>query len=126
QDKSYIAAQRVFAEGERLRAQGTKESLLGALDRYEAVLPHWRARGDKEGEANTLNSIGAVYISFGDNQRGLEFLDQSLQLWRTVGNRYWEVATLNSIGNVYNSIGNNQTPIDYNTHAIFTITTMGD
>src|SRR5438876_9906996 len=54
QDKSYIAAQRVFAEGERLRAQGTKESLLSALDRYGAVLPHWRARGDKEGEANTL------------------------------------------------------------------------
>jgi tetratricopeptide (TPR) repeat protein len=126
QDRNQAAARRAFADGERLRAQATKDSMLKALEKYEAVLPHWRAMGDRDGEAATLNSIGSICFSFGENRKGLDYLSQSLRLWRMTGNRYWEVATLNSMGNAHNLLGENQKALDYYSQALLLINAVGD
>jgi tetratricopeptide (TPR) repeat protein len=126
QDRNHMAARKAFAEGEKLRTLTTRDALLQALEKYETVLPHWQAIGDREGEAATLNGISAICFSFGENQKGLEYLAQALKIWRTLGNRYWEVATLNSMGNAYNLIGENQKALDYYSQALLLINAVGD
>src|SRR6185369_5934115 len=82
QDASRVDAQKIFAEGEQLRTQGTAESLQRALQKYEAALPHWRAASDQVGEALTLNSAGTVYFLLGESQKSIDCLNQALSLFR--------------------------------------------
>src|SRR5262245_15319615 len=46
QGQNQSAAERKFEEGEALRAQGTPESLLLAVKKYEEALLLWRAISD--------------------------------------------------------------------------------
>ena len=49
-----------------------------ALEKYNEALPIRRAVGDRSGEANTLNNIGAVYRSLGETQKALEKYNEAL------------------------------------------------
>jgi len=73
QGRSGVTARRKFDEGETLQDQGTAESLRLAVKKYEEALSLWRAIGDRRSEAITLNNIGLVYYSLGDNQKALGF-----------------------------------------------------
>src|SRR5262245_25733589 len=73
QGRSGVTARRIFDEGETLQDQGTAESLRLAVKKYEEALSLWRAIGDRRSEAKTLNNIGLVYYSLGDNQKALDF-----------------------------------------------------
>jgi hypothetical protein len=57
QDGLRIAAERTFAQAQKLRFQGTAKSVREALQKYEEALPMLRAIGDRRGEATTLHNI---------------------------------------------------------------------
>ena len=56
-------------------------------------LPLRRAAGDRSGEAQTLNNIGAVHRSLGEIQKALEKYNEALPLWRALGDRNGEART---------------------------------
>ncbi len=76
-------------------------------------MPLRRQVGDKAGEAATLNNIGRVYSALGDQQKALDYYNQSLPLRRQVGDKAGEAATLNNIGRVYSALGDQQKALDY-------------
>ena len=125
-DRSRGAAERVFQEGEQLRKQGTAESRRSALERYETVLPLWRAAGERLREVQTLNVIGQVYSALGEKQKSLDRFLQALHLSQDAGDRQWEATTLRSIGLTYSLSGENQKALDYYTRALPLLRAVGD
>ncbi|MBI3949281.1 MAG: CHAT domain-containing protein [Acidobacteria bacterium] len=118
QDKIRITAEKAFAEGQRLRIQGTAESLRRTIEKYEEAVPLWRAVGDQRGEAHTLSNIGLVYNWLGEPQTALDYLSQALQLRRTMKDHHGEAATLNNIGMAYWLMGELQKALDYYSQAL--------
>jgi len=98
QDRSRVAAERVFAEGQLLRGQGTADSRRRAIQKYEASLPLWGAASDIRGEAEALSKISEVSHELSDNRTALERGEQALRLWRAAGDRSGEAGTLIRIG----------------------------
>jgi CHAT domain-containing protein/Tfp pilus assembly protein PilF len=125
-DKTQIAAERAFMQAERLRTQGTGESLRAALIKYEEALPIYRAIGNRSGEATSLNNIGLVYHSLGRKQEALSYYGLALQLYRFVRNRRGEAETLNNIGGVYDSLGQKQKAFDHYGQALTLSRAVGD
>jgi len=126
QDKSRIAAQQALAEGAQLASEGTSGSLRKAINKYQEALPVWRSANDRAKEAETLNSIGAIYDSVGEKQKALDFYNQALQLRRAVGDRRGEAVLLNNIGLVYDSLGEKQKALDFYSLALPTLRAVGD
>lgn len=107
------AAEKVYEEAEKLYEQGTKEALTSAIAKYEAALKLYREAGDRAKEAVSLNSIGQVYSELGEQQKGLEYLNQSLPLSQAVGDRKQAAITLSNIGLVYSKLGEQQKALEY-------------
>src|SRR5712692_677046 len=118
EDKSRIAADRSFAEAERLRAQGTAESRRKAIEKYEEALPLWRSLGDRQEEGKTLLNIGVSYSDLGEIRKSLGYLDQALLLKRALGDRRREAITLSIIGESYWSLGDIPKALQYYDEAL--------
>jgi CHAT domain-containing protein len=99
------AAERLVAEGERLRAKKEKASLEQAVQRFEQSIPLWQSAGDRAGEATALNQIGVIHQSLGDNPRALEYLQRAVALGRAVGEDGRLAETLSDLGAVYQTVG---------------------
>ncbi|AFY82456.1 CHAT domain-containing tetratricopeptide repeat protein [Oscillatoria acuminata] len=104
---------RLFQEGVQLFQQGTAESLLQSLQKWEAALPLYQAAGDAAKQALTLFGMGRISDFFGDKQTALDYFNRSLSLCRQVGDKRGEAFTLTSIGVVYSQLGDKQTALDY-------------
>lgn len=118
QDKSRVAANQIFAEGEQLRTQQTAESLGKAIEKYEEALAFYQAAGERNGEAVTLNNIGSIYDSLNETSKALDYLNQALLIRRTIGDRSGEAVTLINIGGVYYSSGERQKALDFYNQAL--------
>jgi TonB family protein len=64
------AAQAAFAEAERLRVAGGK-SLAAAIAKYELALGAWRALGERNWEAATINGMALAHEAAGSPERAL-------------------------------------------------------
>jgi CHAT domain-containing protein len=118
QEKNRAAAEKLLAEGDRLRAQGAAEALRQALARYEAALPLWRAAGDRRSEAATLDNLGLVYSLLGENPKALDYYNQALALWRAADDRRGEAQTLSNIAFVYLNTADREKALAYFTQAL--------
>ncbi|MBD2570987.1 CHAT domain-containing protein [Anabaena lutea] len=118
QEAMLAKAKKLFQEGMQLYQQGTKESLLQAINKWEEALPLLRAVRDRGLEATTLYNIGSVYSDLGENQKALAYYNQALPLRRAVENRGGEANTLNNIGTVYSSLGEKQKALEYYNQAL--------
>lgn len=58
-----------------------------ALKFYNQALSLRREIGDRRGEANALNSIGAIYRVTGELPKTLKFYNAALPIIQSVGNR---------------------------------------
>src|SRR5215510_11661367 len=76
------------------------------MEKHNEALQISRAVGDRNMEAVTLNSIGAVYQLLGETQKALAKLDESLRLRRAVGDSKGEAITRMAIGRVEKKRGN--------------------
>nr|MBA3441556.1 tetratricopeptide repeat protein [Pyrinomonadaceae bacterium] len=126
QDRSYIAAQRYFAVGQQLLAEGTVLSKHKALESFARALPLWESLGDRRAQAVTLSNIAKIYDSSGDKQNALGYHNQVLLILRGVGDRRSEAATLNNIGLIYDSIGEKQKALDYYNQALPILRSVGE
>jgi tetratricopeptide (TPR) repeat protein len=126
QDRSRIAAQKAYAEGEELRMQRTAQSLRQAVEKYQEAITHWRTAGDRAGEARTLSDLGTVYHSLGELQKALDAHDQSLPLYRAVGDRSGEAETFGSLCWVYSDLGEMQKALDSCNQSLLLSRDVGD
>lgn len=118
QDQDRIAAELAVAEGLRLTKQGKRESLLQAVEKYQAALTLWRSlasrqNAERQEEAKTLYLLALRFQDLGEPQQGLGFCLQSLELSRETADRFRECAALNSIGGFYYALGDTSKAIDY-------------
>lgn len=118
QDMDRLAAETISSEGKRLIAQGTKESLPLAQEKYETALQLWRALQDHFAEAQTLNAIGYINKELGAPRKSLEFYEQALSLRRGVKDTYGEAETLNNIAAAYSALGELRKAIDHYEQAL--------
>ncbi|MTJ55894.1 tetratricopeptide repeat protein [Anabaena sp. UHCC 0253] len=106
-------AERLFQEGKQLYKQGTKESLLQAINKWEQALPLFRAVGDKHGEAIIFNYVGLFYDELEEKQKALKFFNQALSLFIAVGDKGREAATRNNIGRIHEFQRETQKALEY-------------
>ena len=71
-DFGRVAALLEFADGERLRRQGTTGSRLQAIEKLNQALSQFRVYGDRNWEATTLTEIGAVYHDLREGRKALD------------------------------------------------------
>jgi CHAT domain-containing protein/tetratricopeptide (TPR) repeat protein len=133
-DKDRVAAERAFMEAQQLRSQATAASRRQAIEKYSEALLLFRALGDRVArpqevrywEAHTLNGMGVVSWSLGEQQKALEYYHQALSLRRAVGDRFGETNTLNNIGAGYWSLGEQQKALEYYQQALPLRRVLGD
>ncbi|WNZ44070.1 CHAT domain-containing protein [Leptolyngbya boryana CZ1] len=76
-----------------------------ALRVLERVLQIYRGIGDLSEEGKTLNNIGVIYSTLGQDRVASDVYQQALVIARQVNNRFGEAATLNNIGEVHRNLG---------------------
>ena len=125
-DDKRAAAISANEEGERLRKQGTAESLRKAIVKYEEALPLWRSGNDQAGEAETLTSVAQVYNSLGDKQKALDYFQRAISLWKVVGDAKSQAIALSGVGAVYYALGAHRQALDYLNQALLLQRSMKD
>ncbi len=125
-DRSQVAAARVFAEAEALHVQGSGDARRKALGLYEEALTLFRAAGDRQGEADTLQFLSHINYSFGDPRKALDGLSKALTLYRELGDRYGETQTLQGAGLVSHASGESQKALEYYRDALSLQRAAGD
>ena len=73
-----------------------------AIAQYEQSLEICRSVGDRHGEGQTLNNLGAVYESQGRWEEAIAQYEQNLEICRSLGDRHGEGKTLNNLGESIN------------------------
>jgi tetratricopeptide (TPR) repeat protein len=113
QDRTRIAAERAFAEGERLQTEWKLESSRKAINQYEAAIKQWEITGDQHEEARALKTIGEVHQRMGEPQQALNCFEHGLALNRQPTEPRLEGELLNAIGFAYLHLGENQKALMY-------------
>jgi CHAT domain-containing protein/tetratricopeptide (TPR) repeat protein len=125
QDTTRVAAERTVVEGERLQAQGTRESLTAAIDKLQEALPMFRASADQGGEALAQDDIGRAYYDLGEPGKALEYFNRALTLFKAAGDRQGEASTLNNVGSVYDDLGEKHKALEYYVNVLPIFRTLG-
>ncbi|QLE40049.1 CHAT domain-containing protein [Nostoc sp. C052] len=118
-DATRTAAETVYQEGKQLYQQGTAESLVKAIAKFEQALQLYRQGNTLNGqklrslEADTLSYIAKIYSELGEKQKALSYYNQGLSLYRQMGDKKSEGVSLNNIGSVYYFLGENQKALSY-------------
>jgi CHAT domain-containing protein/Tfp pilus assembly protein PilF len=126
EDRARITAERIFAEAEMLRKQGTAPSNLSAIQKYLESLPSWRAAGDKYDEALSLRTISALYSASGERIKAHEFDIQALSLEAAAGDDAERATTLAGLGSFSDRLGERQKAIGYYGQALSLRLKIGD
>lgn len=94
QDRTRLAAQELYAEGELYRRKADRDSWGKARKAYQQALTAWMEIGDRPRQAVTLRQISALS---GRLKLGRESLDEgakALELYRALRDRSGEAHTL--------------------------------
>ncbi len=90
------------------------ETIRWAIDTYGEALDHFRAAGDRAGEARALIGLGWIYRdSVGDDRRALELFDQALPILRRLGDRWEESTIVHHLGEILADLGERQRAIGH-------------
>src|SRR5262245_30723568 len=84
-DTDRIAAERLFTEGQRRRAEGTKEALLAALALNGEAAQKARSGGDPPREAYARSERAEIHWMLGDLRSAHEESLQAVAQWRALG-----------------------------------------
>ncbi|WP_392534355.1 CHAT domain-containing protein [Nostoc sp. C117] len=125
-DAIHTAAELAYKEGKQLYQQGTAESLLKAIAKFQEALPLYRKIGDRSSEAFTVAHLGKIYSDLGQQEKALDYLNQALLLRRQLGDKTGETITLNNIGSTYSDLGELQKALDYFHQALLINREIGD
>lgn len=107
------AYEKVFAEAQRLRAQGTAEAKQAALREYRRALHILRQQGTLAKQIEVLSQIGELSVELTDFQTALGALTQALIICEQVGNRKNRGSVLTALANTHQLLGHMRTALDY-------------
>jgi CHAT domain-containing protein/Tfp pilus assembly protein PilF len=99
-DRTRVAAERAFAEGEELKK---KKSWDKAMESYRRAQGLWRSLGDHGGEAQALYRIGMMYQKQGNADRALDVCGQSIAAYQDARDLHGEAVALNYRGSLLRS-----------------------
>lgn len=117
-DHERVLAQRLIAKGNRLLAQRTAESRLGAIEQYKEAATAFRRAGDRNREAGAINNIGLFYFWLGEIQAAFEHGERALSIWQEIGDQRGEARALNLLGHVHASSGEAEKALDAHRRAL--------
>lgn len=85
EEKAALQVERAAALQKTLQAselvkQGTPQSRQTAIEHYEDALRLFRTAGDREGEVETLISLGRVTALLGGKKKAVDFIEQAMLL----------------------------------------------
>ena len=69
--------------------------------------------GDRAGEGQACGNLGNAYLSMGDYQKAIDYLEKSLKLATELVDRAGEGRAYGNLGNTYQSLGDFQKAIEY-------------
>lgn len=113
-----IAAEKAFANGERLWREWKAKSMEEAINQYKKALMMWRIVGDKREEARALIVIGEAYYVMGRLQASLNIYGQALRLSQSLKDYQLESNVLRDLGHVFLYLGNGEKALEYCTKAL--------
>jgi CHAT domain-containing protein len=126
QDRSRVAAQKLFTEAKALRNQRTQQSYQQATEKYEAALTVWSNLHDKLMEASTLHEVGMIYGDIGLFQKAIDAHSRAAALYKELGLRRSEADVLVNIGWVFGELGDTQNRLAMYDRAAEIYRTAGD
>ena len=97
-----------------------------AKEYYEKALPILIEIGDRRGEAEAYNNLGAVLLSLGECQRAEEYYEKALSINIEIGDRQGEAKTHRSFGRLLMSLGECQKAKEYYEKALHIAIEIGD
>lgn len=112
-DNEHVAAERSFAEGQRLRSQRTAPARREAIESFEAALPYFESTGERHRQALTLFAIAFAHAESSEFREALKQLSRILPLARSLDNPSLEGDTLNFMGGAYDLLGEVDRALDY-------------
>lgn len=107
-DEQRELARRAFAEGERLRAELTKQSLQEAAGKYAEAHTHWLYAGSQREAAAALEAVGETQFILSEYDKALTAYRMALSMRRAMNDDLGSVGALNGIGYTYVYLGQNQ------------------
>lgn len=126
QDRQWIAAQRFYSEGRRLRAQPNAEAQSQALRQFQEALSHWQAVGDKLMATHALYYLADGNLRLGKLQESLSYYGRARQLALESGEAR-EVATSDAfIANLHSFLGEPRKSLDYYDRALVQWRSLND
>ncbi|NQE38608.1 tetratricopeptide repeat protein [Microcoleus asticus] len=112
----------IALQADRVLKQGIQQHKLSqfreALQSWEKALTIYREIGNRQGEANSLGSLGNAYLFLGQFHRAIEFHQQSLKIKREIGNRQGEANSLGGLGSAYDSLGQFHRAIEFHQQSL--------
>jgi CHAT domain-containing protein/tetratricopeptide (TPR) repeat protein len=81
-DRARCQGDHLFAAGEEIYDQRTKEGYLAAVGKYQAALPYYEKAEDWFGAARAVETMGEAYFYLADYREALSAFERSLPLVR--------------------------------------------
>jgi CHAT domain-containing protein/tetratricopeptide (TPR) repeat protein len=108
EDRERWAALRARSRGRRLRDSYSSASLREAVGLFDDAIARWRALGDREEEAGTLEQRGLALGTLGEMDVALASLEDALHVYRQIGDRRGEAQVIQDIGAMHYQTGDQQ------------------
>jgi CHAT domain-containing protein/Tfp pilus assembly protein PilF len=112
-DKGHAAAQALFDEARKLRAQQTAVSRRAAIEKCQQALPLFEAAGDTYRRALTFIAIGIAYYPINEFRKALDHFNQAVALAQQLGDRRLEAGTETFIGGMLDVLGDVGQALDH-------------
>jgi CHAT domain-containing protein/tetratricopeptide (TPR) repeat protein len=112
-DKNHAAAQILFDEARKLRAQQGAPPKQAAIEKYQQALPLFEAAGNTYRQALTLLSIGNTYYRLNDVPKALEFFNQTLTVSAALQDPRLEAGAHNWAGGMLDLLGDVNKALDH-------------
>jgi tetratricopeptide (TPR) repeat protein len=132
-DRTRLAAERAFAEAERLADQKNVDAIRQAIAKYAEAARLYHTLGERGKVAECVLKVGVLYLllgnvysDLGEKQKALEYYTQALAISQALGDRSGEATSLNNIGKVHDDLGEKQKALEYYTQALAIIRAVGD
>lgn len=117
-DKGHAAAQLLFDEGVKLRAQQGAPPKRAAIEKFQQALPLFEAAGDTYRRALTLLSIGIAHYGLNEVRKALDYFDQTITLTVALNDRRLEAGARTYAGGMRDIVGDVDKALDHYHRAI--------
>ena len=112
EDRSRVAAQKLFAEAMELRDKRTEQSYQQAIEKHLSALTIWHNVNDKLMEGRSLLELGEIYGDTGQYQRAFDSYSQARALFKAIGSLTAEANVMSNTAWIYGQLEDNQKALE--------------